>query len=84
MTLLSIDWGSIGIKHCNLYCHFPFLLPYTNSAILLPHAGLVPGRKFYLFFNPWFSLWKKKVDETEYGLGWVPFGGYVKNIRYGR
>ncbi|BAV04713.1 membrane-associated zinc metalloprotease [Filimonas lacunae] len=34
--------------------------------------------KFYLFFNPWFSLWKKKVGDTEYGIGWVPFGGYVK------
>ncbi len=34
--------------------------------------------KFYLFFNPWFSLWKKKKGETEYGLGWIPLGGYVK------
>ena len=34
--------------------------------------------KFYLFFNPWFSLFKYKVKETEYGLGWLPLGGYVK------
>lgn len=34
--------------------------------------------KFYLFFNPWFSIWKKKIGETEYGLGWLPLGGYVK------
>jgi regulator of sigma E protease len=34
--------------------------------------------KFYLFFNPWFSLFKIKKGETEYGIGWVPFGGYVK------
>lgn len=34
--------------------------------------------KFYLFFNPWFSLFKFKKGETEYGIGWVPFGGYVK------
>src|SRR5210317_1845764 len=34
--------------------------------------------KFYLFFNPWFSLFKKKVGETEYGIGWLPLGGYVK------
>jgi len=34
--------------------------------------------KFYLFFNPGFSLWKKKIGDTEYGIGWVPFGGYVK------
>lgn len=34
--------------------------------------------KFYLFFNPYFSLFKKKIGDTEYGIGWVPFGGYVK------
>ena len=34
--------------------------------------------KFYLFFNPYFSLFKKKIGETVYGIGWVPFGGYVK------
>ncbi len=34
--------------------------------------------KFYLFFDPWFSLFKIKKGETEYGIGWVPLGGYVK------
>lgn len=34
--------------------------------------------KFYLFFNPWFALFKKKIGETEYGIGWLPLGGYVK------
>ncbi|MEI6436678.1 MAG: RIP metalloprotease RseP [Bacteroidota bacterium] len=34
--------------------------------------------KFYLFFDPWFSLFKFKKGETEYGLGWIPLGGYVK------
>lgn len=34
--------------------------------------------KFYIFFDPWFSLFKWKRGETEYGLGWVPLGGYVK------
>lgn len=34
--------------------------------------------KFYLFFDPWFSLVKKKVGGTEYGIGWLPLGGYVK------
>ncbi len=34
--------------------------------------------KFYLFFNPWFSLFKIKWGETEYGVGWLPLGGYVK------
>ena len=34
--------------------------------------------KFYLFFNPWFSLFKFKYKDTEYGMGWLPLGGYVK------
>ena len=34
--------------------------------------------KFYLFFNPKFSLYKKQIGETEYGIGWLPLGGYVK------
>ena len=34
--------------------------------------------KFYLFFDAYFSLVKKKIGETEYGIGWLPLGGYVK------
>jgi regulator of sigma E protease len=36
--------------------------------------------KFYIFFDPWFSLFKfkSKRSETEYGIGWLPLGGYVK------
>ena len=34
--------------------------------------------KFYLFFDPGFSLFKKQIGETEYGIGWLPLGGYVK------
>lgn len=34
--------------------------------------------KFYLFFDPWFELFKIKRGETEYGIGWLPLGGYVK------
>lgn len=34
--------------------------------------------KFYIFFNPRFSLWKKRIGETEYGIGWLPLGGYCK------
>ena len=34
--------------------------------------------KFYLFFDPWFSLFKIKRNHTEYGIGWLPLGGYVK------
>jgi len=34
--------------------------------------------KFYLFFDVKFSLFKKKIGDTEYGIGWLPLGGYVK------
>jgi regulator of sigma E protease len=34
--------------------------------------------KFYLFFDAWFSLFKIKKGDTEYGIGWIPLGGYVK------
>ncbi len=34
--------------------------------------------KFYLFMDPWFSLFKKKIKDTEWGIGWLPIGGYVK------
>ena len=33
--------------------------------------------KFYIFFNPWFTPYKRKVGDTEYGVGWLPLGGYV-------
>lgn len=54
--------------------------------IILHEAGhFIPARlfktrveKFYLFFDPYFSIFKKKVGETEYGIGWLPLGGYVK------
>jgi len=34
--------------------------------------------KFYIFFDPWFSLFKWKRGDTEYGVGWLPLGAYVK------
>jgi regulator of sigma E protease len=34
--------------------------------------------KFFLFFDPWFAIFKVKRGETEYGIGWLPLGGYVK------
>jgi len=36
--------------------------------------------KFYLFFDPWFSLvkFKPRNSDTEYGIGWLPLGGYCK------
>ena len=34
--------------------------------------------RFFLFFDPKFALWQKKIGETIYGIGWLPLGGYVK------
>ncbi|QIK16533.1 RIP metalloprotease RseP [Blattabacterium sp. DPU] len=34
--------------------------------------------RFFLFFDPWFSILKKKIGHTIYGIGWLPLGGYVK------
>ncbi len=79
MTLLAIDWSSIGVKAGQ------FVLSFSILVVLHEMGHFFPARwfkcrveKFYLFFNPWFSLWKKKIGETEYGIGWVPFGGFVK------
>ncbi|HEY3370834.1 MAG TPA: RIP metalloprotease RseP [Prolixibacteraceae bacterium] len=45
---------------------------------LLARAFKTRVEKFYLFFDPWFSLFKVKKGDTEYGVGWLPLGGYVK------
>ncbi len=78
-SLLAIDWSSLGVKTGQ------FILSFSILVVLHEMGHFFPARwfkcrveKFYLFFNPWFSLWKKKIGETEYGIGWVPFGGFVK------
>ncbi|MBN1597294.1 MAG: RIP metalloprotease RseP [Bacteroidales bacterium] len=45
---------------------------------ILARVFKVRVEKFYLFFDPWFSIFKLKRGETEYGIGWLPLGGYVK------
>ena len=61
------------------------LLSLSILVILHELGHFIPAKlfktrveKFYLFFDPWFSLVKKKVGGTEYGIGWLPLGGYVK------
>ncbi len=56
------------------------ILVVTHEAGHFAFAKLfgIKVEKFYLFFDPWFSLLKIKKGETEYGIGWVPLGGYVK------
>ena len=35
--------------------------------------------KFYIFFDAWDKkIWSKKIGDTEYGIGWLPLGGYVQ------
>lgn len=64
---------------------FQFVLSISILVVLHELGHFLPAKwfkckveKFYLFFDPWFSLAKKKMGETEYGIGWLPFGGYVK------
>lgn len=61
------------------------LLALSILVILHELGHFIPAKifkikveKFYLFFNPWFSLFKYKKGDTEYGVGWLPLGGYVK------
>lgn len=77
--LLAIDWGSVGIKTLQFILSFSILITLHEMGHFFTAKWFkCRVEKFYLFFNPWFSLWKKKVGETEYGIGWVPFGGFVK------
>src|SRR6187455_3526504 len=78
-NLLAINWSIVGVKAAQ------FILSFSILIVLHEFGHYITAKwfkcrveKFYLFFNPWFSLWKKKKGETEYGLGWIPLGGYVK------
>ena len=78
-TLLAIDWGSVGLKAAQL------LLSLSILVVLHEFGHYITAKwfkcrveKFYLFFDPWFAVFKKKIGETEYGVGWLPLGGYVK------
>jgi regulator of sigma E protease len=62
-----------------------FLLSLSLLIILHEFGHFIPAKlfktrveKFYLFFDIKYSLLKKKIGETEYGIGWLPLGGYVK------
>jgi len=66
---------------------FALQLLLSLSILIILHEGghFIPAKlfktrveKFYLFFDPYFSVLKKKIGETEYGIGWLPLGGYVK------
>ena len=62
-----------------------FILSLSLLIVLHELGHFIPAKlfktkveKFYLFFDPKFSLFKKKIGETVYGIGWLPLGGYVK------
>jgi regulator of sigma E protease len=79
MTLLAINWPQVGLQAGYLIFSLSILV------ILHEFGHFVTAKwfkcrveKFYLFFDPWFSLVKKKIGDTVYGIGWLPLGGYVK------
>jgi regulator of sigma E protease len=79
MTLIAINWHQVGLQAGYLIFSLSILV------ILHEFGHYITAKwfkcrveKFYLFFDPWFSLVKKKIGETEYGIGWLPLGGYVK------
>ena len=76
-----------GVKVLQLFAALSLLIALHEGGHFF-FARLFKTRveKFYLFFDflfPFsgmlnFSLWKKKIGDTEYGIGWFPLGGYVK------
>lgn len=56
------------------------VLVHEFGHFLFARIFKVRVEKFYLFFDPWFSLFKfkPKNSDTEYGIGWLPLGGYCK------
>lgn len=79
MEILAINWSNVGLQAGQL------LLALSILIILHEFGHYITARwfkcrveKFFLFFDPWFALVKKKIGETVYGIGWLPLGGYVK------
>ena len=69
----------ILIKIAQLFLCFTILVGiHELGHFLMARAFKIRVEKFYIFFDPWFSLFKFKRGDTEYGLGWLPLGGYVK------
>ena len=77
--LLAIDWSTVGVKAGQLILSLSILVVLHELGHFIPAKWFkCRVEKFYLFFDPWFALVKKKIGETEYGIGWLPLGGYVK------
>jgi regulator of sigma E protease len=77
--MLAIDWANAGIRAAQLILSLSLIVIVHEFGHYLP-AKIFKCRveKFFLFFDPWFALVKKKIGDTVYGIGWLPLGGYVK------
>ena len=79
MTLLAINWPGVGLQAAYLIFSLSILvIVHEFGHYITAKWFKCRVEKFYLFFDPWFSIFKRKVGETEYGIGWLPLGGYVK------
>jgi regulator of sigma E protease len=79
MTLLAINWPAVGLQAGYLIFSLSILvIVHEFGHYITAKWFKCRVEKFYIFFDPWFSVFKKKVGETEYGVGWLPLGGYVK------
>jgi regulator of sigma E protease len=79
LNLIAINWANVGLQVAQL------LLALSILIVIHEFGHYITARwfkcrveKFFLFFDPWFALVKKKVGDTTYGIGWLPLGGYVK------
>ncbi len=69
----------IFIKVCQFIVSFSLLvLIHELGHFMFARMFGIRVEKFYLFFDPWVSLFKFNYKGTEYGIGWLPFGGYCK------
>ncbi len=69
----------ILIKVAQLFLAFTILVGlHEFGHFLMARIFRIRVEKFYIFFDPWFSILKFQYKDTEYGIGWLPLGGYVK------
>ncbi|MDE5692105.1 MAG: RIP metalloprotease RseP [Alistipes sp.] len=69
----------LAIKIIQFFLCFTILVGiHELGHFFMARAFRIRVDKFYIFFDPWFSLFKFRRGHTEYGLGWLPLGGYVK------
>ena len=69
----------ILIKILQFFLCFTILIGiHELGHFLMARVFRIRVEKFYIFFDPWFSIFKFRRGHTEYGLGWLPLGGYCK------